>query len=251
MKKITTLIISLIAITFIAHSQNCTNCDANNIITPENYSSALGIENTSNGQASFASGKYNTASNHFSTALGFQNTASGQASFASGNNVESSGVYSIGLGSYLEATSSRSMVIGSGAAFGNPLINSNPNSLMIGFGSSKPTLFLSTASASDKTGDLGIGDVTNPDAKLHIKSDYGEESAMLIEPWTWNSGQWSEIRIGTANHAVRVSGSYGMEFKTENNYIFNSTNAMVGIGTASPTEKLEVNGNIKQAARYR
>jgi hypothetical protein len=243
MKKITILIISFMAISFIAFSQNCTYCNGNTIAW-ENYSSALGIENTSTGEASFASGKYNSSTNVFSTALGYQNTASGSISVSIGNNVLSSGTYSIGLGSYLEPSGTRSMVIGSGAAFGSNLINSNPNSLMIGFGSSKPTLFVSTASDNDKTGTIGIGDVTNPTAKLHIKTDYGEQSVMLIEPWTWNSNQWSEIRIGTENHAVRASANYGLEFKTENDYIFNSTDANVGIGTSSPDATLDVDGDI-------
>ncbi|MEZ5199456.1 MAG: hypothetical protein R2764_24660 [Bacteroidales bacterium] len=248
MRKITIIIISILAITHIANSQNCTNCDANNTIIPENYSSALGIENTSTGQASFASGKLNTASNMYSTAFGYNNLASGQVSFAAGGYVSATGVYSIGIGDYLKASGSNSMVIGTGGGTSNLLTNSNSNSLMIGFGSTKPTLFVNTASASDKTGTIGIGDVTSPAAKLRIKTDSGEESAMFIEPWTWNSNQWSEIRIGTQNHAVRVSANYGIEFKTESNYIFNSQNARVGIGTNSPSEKLEVNGTVKATA---
>jgi len=250
MKKTAILVISIFAVSYFAKSQSCTNCDANNVITPENYSSALGIENTSTGQGSFAAGKFNTADNVFTTALGFQNTASGQISVAAGNNILASGVYSLGFGSYLEATGSRSMVIGTGAAFGNPLTNSNPNSLMIGFGSNKPTLFISTAPDSDETGAIGIGNVTVPLAKLHIKSDLGEDAAMLIEPYDWNSNSWAEIRIGNSSNAVRSSYTYGLQFKTDHNYIFNSPESNVGIGVLTPHEKLEVAGNIRQSMGY-
>ena len=249
MKKITILIISFMAISFIAFSQNCTYCNGNTIAW-ENFSSALGIENTSTGQASFASGKYDTVTGNYSTGLGFRAIATGETSFAAGGISKATGIGAMSFGHHIKSSGYKSFVIGTGGSSTGLLINNNDNSLMIGFGSSKPTLFVSTASASDKTGRIGIGDVTNPAAKLHIKTDYGEQSVMFIEPWTWDSNQWSEIRIGTQNHAIRASYYYGLEFKTENNYIFNSTDAKVGIGTNTPTEKLEIEGNIKQSAGY-
>jgi hypothetical protein len=217
----------------------------NNTINSQNYSSAIGEQNTSTGLSSFASGKLNASEGSYSISLGYGISATGNSSFGAGLYNSLSGGYSIGIGNYLSATQTKSFIIGSGYNYTNPMVNNIANSLMVGFGSTKPTFFVSTATASDKTGKIGIGDITSPGAKLHIKSDYGEEAVILVEPDLWNADGWAEIRVGNGSNAVKGSYTYGLQLKTDKNYLFDSPNAKVGIGTSTPSEKLEVSGNIK------
>jgi hypothetical protein len=53
---------------------------------------------------------------------------------------------------------------------------------MIGIGSTKPTFFVGQSYGIEKTGRIGIGNVTNPQAKLHIRADEGEDASLLLEP---------------------------------------------------------------------
>lgn len=241
MKNLMLTIISLLLAGSLSAQVNFNN----NTVSAENYSSALGVENTSTGLSSFASGKLNTADGMYSVAIGYGNYSSGASSFLGGVYNEASGTGSMGLGLYLRATQFKSFIIGTGYDYENPMFNNVSNSLMIGFGSTKPTFFIGEATGSDETGKIGIGDVTDPQAKLHIKSDYGEDAAILVEPNQWNSDGWAEIQVGNNANAMRGSYTYGLQFKTEKNYLFNSPNAKVGIGTFTPTEKLEVAGKIK------
>ncbi|MBM3435052.1 MAG: hypothetical protein FJY07_02415 [Bacteroidetes bacterium] len=240
--KRTIVILSLIIMVISVKAQINFN---NNTINAQNYSSAIGEQNTSTGLSSFASGKLNASEGSYSISLGYGISATGNSSFGAGLYNSLSGGYSIGIGNYLSATQTKSFIIGSGYNYSNPMVNNIPNSLMVGFGSTKPTFFVSTATASDKTGKIGIGDITSPGAKLHIKSDYGEEAVLLIEPNIWNNDGWAEIRVGNGSNAVKGSYTYGLQLKTDKNYLFDSPNAKVGIGTSSPAEKLEVSGNIK------
>jgi len=43
--------------------------------------------------------------------------------------------------------------------------------MMIGFKSNLPTFFVGESSGVNRTGKIGIGNVTSPAAKLHIKAD--------------------------------------------------------------------------------
>jgi hypothetical protein len=219
------LIILVLNICF-AYGQNCVQCDPNCTIGND-YSSALGKSNTSTGEASLAAGKNSTASNFSSISLGNFATASGSAAMV--------------FGQYLSASGANSIVIGKGGSPFSALSNSNASSLMIGFGSTKPTLFVGTASSSSKTGKIGIGDVTSPSAKLHIKADDAEDAAIFIQPYAWNSGKWAEIQLGNSSNKIRSSYSYGFEFSVSGgNYLFNNGKVGIGTGTNTPLQCLEI-----------
>lgn len=96
------------------------------------------------------------------------------------------------------------------------------------------------------SGNVGIGTKT-PLAKLHIKSGINEAAVMFIEPNEWKENACAEIKIGDNEHTVKATYNNGLEFNTAKNFIFNNGN--VGIGTVSPIEKFEVDGNVKVSGK--
>jgi len=164
--------------------EKCVSCN-HNTINYLNYSSAVGIQNTSNGLASFASGKLCLATGSYSVAMGYGCSASANYSFAFGQSTIASQVYAFSLGKYSESTSAAAfslgtyltasdqyaMVLGKGYGYSNRLENDLQNTLMIGFNSENPTFFVGTSPNNHKTGEIGIGNITSPAAKLHILGD--------------------------------------------------------------------------------
>ncbi|MCK5338582.1 MAG: hypothetical protein KAJ50_07215, partial [Bacteroidales bacterium] len=139
----------------------CTNCRGT-VSSPERASSAIGIMTKASGVAAFASGYYAIAS--------------GEKTSSIGSNIHADGDHSMVLGSNANSLGERSMIIGHG--FGeypeDRLFNNINNSLMIGFNSIYPTLFIGKSHSKYRTGSIGIGNVTDPEAKLHIRNDQGE-----------------------------------------------------------------------------
>ena len=238
MKRITTIILLLVLnSTFLCRSgifAQCTNCR-------------------------------NSESNHHlaSSAIGINTIASGLASFACGMNVQASGTESAGIGSRIYAEGERSIVFGSkanssgqgaviiGAGYGEKpdelLINNIDNSLMIGFNSIYPTLYVSPASSRNETGKIGIGNVTAPEAKLHILSGHGENAGLFVEQENFrNLNFW----LGNKNHGLQCVDDVGMIFLSEKNFLFES--GRVGIHTLRPNYDLDVKGSVfaKQFTLY-
>ncbi|MCB2208078.1 MAG: hypothetical protein KQH67_07245 [Bacteroidetes bacterium] len=168
MKKITFIMSTLVLFFSIETMQ--AQVHYQNTQTNNTNSSAIGYGTTASGEKSFASGINSTAGGICSTTLGQYNEATGH--------------YAVTLGCNLKGTNMRSMVIGSGYSDYFKLENNMLNSLMIGYMSQYPTLFVGTSPAYNKTGKVGIGNVTNPQHKLHIKADAGEQASVLIAPDT-------------------------------------------------------------------
>jgi len=203
---------------------NCFEC-----LISGNYASAMGMSSSAEGQASLA--------------VGLEANSIGNYSIALGKYVTSWGASSVTIGRYLETTTSPAMVIGTGNNESNYLVNSISNSLMIGFNSNKPTLFVSEAIGLGYTGSVGIGDVTDPQAKLHIKADEDEPATLFIETHSFGGYNGADLWLGTTAYGLKAM--YGkLYFKTAGDYIFNDEGANVGIGTLVPKAKLQVNGDI-------
>lgn len=234
--KSSTLLTGTIVLTLLflslqqSFAQQCVQC--NGTTTSGTYPSAIGGNTSATGNYSFAGG--------------LLSSASGDASFAFGNRVQVEGTSSVAFGQFVRTTGLTSTIIGAGFDINNPLINTQEFSLMIGFKSSKPTFFVGRSIGVNNTGKIGIGNVTDPQAKLHIKADANEEASLRLEPTssTYNA----VVYFTNSGHAVKAKTGGHLTFNTQSTKGFVFETGNMGIGVAAPSEKLDVAGNIKQSA---
>ena len=286
MKKILLLgmFISIMNIVVIAqpgitNGTKCTTC-YHTTVTGEN-ASTLGQYTSSTGLASFASGSYSIASGDFSTAFGDNSKATKRSAFAAGSFAEANGLYSISLGRYtfantqssvaigkyvlasgatsfaygmfLSSSASFAFTLGTGFADDKRLENNVSKSLMIGFNSKLPTFFVGESSASNRTGRIGIGNMTDPQAKLHILGDNDPNNTDDASLFIQSSGNYySTIWLGDTEHSIKAKPNYDLTFKTPANTDFVFEGGDVGIGVTSPTRTLDVDGTsrIRDDARF-
>lgn len=201
--------------------------------------SAIGTSTKAIGNSPFASGFYSEATANYTTALGFYSFATQSGSVSIGNTVK--------------ANAQNSFIIGSGGPYyeGLFLENNMTHSFMVGFRSTKPTFFVSdsrfTTGLYNETGRVAIGNVVNengqmdPQAKLHLRADDGEDAAVFIEPNNWGAGEEAGLALGNLYHGVTAKSSIGLQFHTQMYYTFNDGN--VGINTTKPTYNLHVEGS--------
>ncbi|MFK5855794.1 MAG: hypothetical protein QM503_06660 [Bacteroidota bacterium] len=204
--------------------------------------SAIGTYTKANGNATFAAGYGSEAGNNNATAIGMYSFATGNSSMSFGTRVKSSGQYSI--------------VIGKGGPWNESIFleNTMPRSLMIGFQSTRPTLFISesplTTGLYNQTGKVAIGNVVNedgymdPQAKLHIRADNNidDVASIFIEPYDWGAGEEAGLAIGNMYHGITAKNNIGLQFHTQLYYTFNEGN--IGINTTKPMYNLHVVGSL-------
>lgn len=142
------------------------------------YSLASGYYTEASGSNSASFGFYTEASGSNSVSFGNKSVAGGKESLAAGHWSDASGSYSFALGARATASNShamafgidviasgeRSMIIGAGWANGsaNKMHNNIPYSLMVGFKSTIPTLFVGPSSGVNTTGKVGIATTNTP-----------------------------------------------------------------------------------------
>lgn len=120
------------------------------------------------GSGSIALGSGTKASNFVSVAIGELSTASGVGAVAFGHNATASGTYSIAMGRGAVSQASGSVVIGGQQDDSFSLVNNVVSSLMVGFNSDIPTLFVGQSFGGVGTsGNVGIGTST-PGKKLDV-----------------------------------------------------------------------------------
>jgi len=222
------ILIFCLLLSFTGLGQQCLNCDSTNSASGD-FSTAIGHSSIASGFASFAAGAHSEAVGSATISLGLWNLNTAEA------------YYSTTIGSYCKTTANSAMVLGAGISENNYLTNSFSYSLMIGFNSQYPTLFVSTSPSYDKTGKIGLGNVY-PQAKLHLRADDGEEAAVFIEPNNWNAGEKAKIILGDTNHFISTSKSIGLEFNSTSNFVFNGKNT--GFGVEEPKAKVHINGDL-------
>ena len=128
----------------------------------ENNSTAMGYGTNASGVRSTAMGQQTTSSGLYSTAMGFLTTAGGDASIAMGagstangyhatamgDSTFASGRWSTAMGYNTTASADNTIVLGKGIDDSNRIDNNIADSLMVGFDSTSPMLFVSSASVS-------------------------------------------------------------------------------------------------------
>ncbi len=214
---------------------------SDNTISPTAlFPSALGKSNTVNGNYALVGGINSNASGEGSFSFGNQATVNTNGSYAValGFYVESNTPSSFTLGRFLKSNASAAFVIGSGNGSDGYLTNQTGSSLMVGFNSQYPTLFVSNSPGGLKTGTIGIGNITNPTAKLHLLSDDGEAAELKLEHRTTGLRQYAQIYLGT--HTIRAGNAENMVFTTPTNKNFAFLNGNMGIGTTEPGARLQI-----------
>ncbi|NOX45842.1 MAG: T9SS type A sorting domain-containing protein [Chlorobi bacterium] len=211
-----------------------------NTITGTN-ASAIGDNNTASGNSSFVGGIDSEALGKYSLAFGDSAKVWSRNGIALGKQVSVFGAYSFGAGENVKTTTTSSMVIGIGYNDYHPLVNGTSRSLMIGFHSDKPTLFVSPSTGLGHTGKIGIGNVTDPQAKLHIKADNGENADLMLDPG--GSSYLSIIKFGETStnvspNRIEAQPAGDLNFRTGSDFVFNEAN--IGIGTDNPRAKLHI-----------
>lgn len=214
------------------------------------YASAIGKSNKATGNNSFAAGYNSQSTGSNSFAFGYNSKAAKSTTVAIGNTSTASEIGSIAIGNYVTAAAQNSFVFGSGSTANYPLTNSIENSIAFGINSNKPTMLITKSLNNNYTGKVAIGQVTSPQAKLHIKSDNNEDAGIFIEPTNPNSYK-AFIKLFDNSHGITVdktetmtlnSGSGALVFKGQS-YCFGTTNEKKVHFHTSKTPALYVNAN--------
>lgn len=157
----------------------------------------------------------NVANGNYSVTIGAGCETSGSFSLAAGYFAKTYASNTIALGRYVKVKATNSIVIGSGYSNldSRTLVNNIPNTLMIGFNSCFPTLFVSNSSGFNTTGKVGIGNVTIPKSKLHIKSDANEDAGVILE--TSNMSKSAYIQLYDDKNKISVKQDTGMSIMSQ------------------------------------
>lgn len=153
-------------------------------------------------------GKNNRATGNYSFAAGWGCESSGQTSFALGYGSNSVGLCSMALGMYTQSQSAYGITIGQGYSYTKPLNNTTAG-IMLGSGSNLPTLFITNQNIENRTGKIGIGDMTDPQAKLHIMGDAMEDVGIILES-KQPEHRSAFIQLKDENHKISVGTNGAM-----------------------------------------
>lgn len=148
-----------------------------NAIAAGNQSIAVGNDPQALGQASVSMGNKTITTGLGAVSLGSRTEANNSHAIALGREVIAGGRDSFAFGQHVDATGTSSFVIGVGVDTGNRITNAINDSLMIGFNSTVPTVFVGSSAGAGTTGNVGIGN-SDPQRKVHITG------AMRLEPQT-------------------------------------------------------------------
>ena len=201
------------ALTLQAQNGDCVQC--NGSTASGNNASAIGYNTTASGNNSFAGGYNSQAIGSNSFAFGYNSKASQSTNTAIGNTAVASGTSSVAIGNYVKATAQNSFAFGSGPTASYPLTNSTASSIAFGVNSNKPTMLITKALNNNYTGKVAIGQITDPQAKLHLKSDNNEDAGVFLEPGNKNTYR-AYIRLFDNGHSITVDKTATMEFNSEN-----------------------------------
>ena len=148
----------------------------------------------------------NQANGNYSIVAGMSNVSQGAYSVALGYGNKTIGAGSVVLGKFARANATNAFVIGCGTdnTDAKALINNYAGTLMVGFNSKYPTLFVGSSNGATATGKIGIGNITSPQAKLHLRSDSNEDAGVILEPSN-KASKKAFLQFYDANHKIEVS----------------------------------------------
>lgn len=224
------------------YGKNSTAIGLENIVSKSDsktdYAFAIGYKNYATAKLTFAFGDQNTVSQINSIGIGRKNNITGANSFAIGNNNTVNSDASIAIGYKIKNTTGYGITIGYGRNTTDKVLLNNTDGIMMGMNSDKPTLFISWSETDGRTGRVGIGNVTEPQAKLHIKADNysydGEDADIMLEPT--RSDKKAAVYFRNKNNSISVSGNQ-MIFAAPK---YSFTNADITLGKNTTTQAPEI-----------
>jgi cytoskeletal protein CcmA (bactofilin family) len=223
------------------------------LATASGYAStALGREATASGNSATALGDYATASNISATAVGDTATALGDYSTALGAYAIAFDYYSTAIGPYAwaqginstalgpntNAFAANSILIGIGNSEDDTLNNSIANSFIVGYGNT-PLFFINLSS-----GDVGIN-TTSPTSSLHVVGTANITGQVALDATKCTSGQVLSTTAGGVVQCVTdATAAANTGWSVSETNVYNDTAGVnVGIGTATPLAKLQINSS--------
>lgn len=167
--------------------------------TSGGYSCSFGQNNISSGLLAISGGYASQALGHFSMSFGFQSIVGGNNSIGFGRGINVANNESIAIGFYsntnavntmvfgrfLTASNTNSFIIGKGISTLSRMDNNIANSLMIGFNSDVPTLFIGSSNGIGTTGNVGIGTTAINGAKLSVDGTIRARE-IIVNLTTWS-----------------------------------------------------------------
>ena len=202
---------------------------------------SLGYSNTASDTGAVAIGYQSTSSAPYSTALGYMTTASGQKStafgastiassdyaIAMGYSTIASGTYSTAIGRGINVSGSNSVGIGLNDQSGTVLSQANTMSIMGG------TVGINTTAPKNTLNVIGTGNITG---NVTSQTDFCIEGGNCLSSAVGSLGNISGG--GVENYIPKWIGSASL-----GNSLVYDNGTYVGIGTATPTYLLDVNGS--------
>ena len=216
---------------------------------------AIGYQSSSNANYSTAIGYQSSANASFSTAMGTLCTANGTHSVAIGLRATSYVEKSFTFGRNVRGNASNSITIGC-SENDYELVNDKLNSLMIGFNSIKPTLFVGpspTVVGFNATGNVGIA-TSEPLQPMHVNGNVlitGRNASLLFADDPPTNGNWGKWGIEYETDGLNfwkpfendaASGNYDPKGGTQNHVLFLKDNGYIGVGTNDPLARFHIEG---------
>jgi hypothetical protein len=245
-------------------SKICITCGGNSVTGAS--SSALGVDNNVSGAkstaigynnnisslGSFIAGSYSTILSNNSTIIGGISTINDgcSESFIFGEGSIARNTQVMLIGHRLRSSAGNQILLGMGPV-GGYFTSDKMYSFSVGFNSSVPTFFVSDTPSGQESGNVSIGNNTNPQAKLHIRADANENATMMLEATGTNktcnflmSGGQAAIGTASPNHSLSfVTGT------STTRMIINGTTGNIGIGNnTNPQAKLHIRASTNEQA---